>query len=125
MRAEQSNPNPHEVKLNTQNNHQDDTPKGDLLVALIALVARFRLGSVCHTSTLEEKVPYMEAMHGLYRHSQCDWGDLTMDDIAENEFSLQNGLRLLSVYTTQTGVKFWIITEADRSLTTILLPEDY
>lgn len=59
------------------------------------------------------------------RHAHGDWGDLDADDIAENEFSLASGLRLLSKYTLSTGTVIWIITEADRSVTTILLPEEY
>ena len=49
----------------------------------------------------------------------------TDEDRSENEYSLEHGCRLLSVYHTSAGVKFWIITEADRSATTILLPEEY
>jgi hypothetical protein len=59
------------------------------------------------------------------RHLKGDWGDLDADDIQENEFSLVNGLRLLSVYSLLDGAWIWIITEADRSVTTILLPSEY
>ena len=53
-------------------------------------------------------------------------GETSTNTIAkENELSLKEGFRLLSVYYTKNGTKFWIITEADRSATTILLPEDY
>jgi hypothetical protein len=61
----------------------------------------------------------------LKRHVQGDWGELDAHDVAENEYSLQRGLRLLSVYTLSDGTRFWIITEADRSVTTVLLPEEY
>ena len=61
----------------------------------------------------------------LARHAKGDWGELSADDIAENEFSLKNGFRLLSSYITAAGVKIWVITEEDRSLTTVLLPDDY
>jgi hypothetical protein len=47
------------------------------------------------------------------------------DDRKENELSLEKGFRLLSVYQSADGVKFWVITEADRSVTTVLMPEDY
>ena len=60
----------------------------------------------------------------LLRHVQGDWGDLCEEDRAENEFSVKNGFRILSSYTTQYG-KLWVITEADRSATTFLLPEEY
>ena len=61
----------------------------------------------------------------LKRHSDGDWGEVPPEDAAENEFSLTRHLRLMSVYTLSTGVQIWIITEADRSSTCILLPEEY
>ena len=66
-----------------------------------------------------------EATEFLRRHVAGDWGDLDEADRQENEKSLKNGFRLLSAYRSITGIRFWIITEADRSLTTVLLPEDY
>jgi hypothetical protein len=60
----------------------------------------------------------------LARHATGDWGDLCEQDRHENELSLQHGWRIVSSYTV--GEKcIWVITEADRSVTTILLPEDY
>lgn len=59
------------------------------------------------------------------RHIKGDWGDLDDDNKEENEFSLQRGLRLLSAYRLKDGTRIWIITEADRSVTTILLPTEY
>jgi len=61
----------------------------------------------------------------LCRHQYGDWGDLGEGDKAENDFSVANGLRILSAYHTPDGEKFWIITEADHSATTILLPSEY
>ena len=61
----------------------------------------------------------------LTRHAARDWGELDREDIRENEYSLAHGFRLLSSYTTAAGEKLWIITEADRSATTLLLPEEY
>jgi len=61
----------------------------------------------------------------LRRHQHGDWGDMSAEDVQENEFSLQNGFRLMSSYMLQDGTKIWVITEADRSVTTILLPEEY
>lgn len=61
----------------------------------------------------------------LARHAKGDWGELSADDVAENEFSLKNGFRLLSSYATANGQKIWVITEEDRSLTTVLLPDEY
>jgi len=61
----------------------------------------------------------------LRRHQCGDWGELDAEDRAENDFSVRNNLRLLSAYHTPYGAKFWIITEADRSATTVLLPSEY
>ena len=61
----------------------------------------------------------------LDRHSRGDWGELDEHDRHENEWSLVHRCRLLSAYHLRDGTKIWIITEADRSATTILLPEEY
>jgi hypothetical protein len=61
----------------------------------------------------------------LERHLAGDWGELSPEDIRENELSLQHGWRLLSAYTLKNGTKIWIITEATRESTTILLPSEY
>ncbi len=61
----------------------------------------------------------------LDRHVCGDWGEVDEDDARENEFSIEHDLRLMSVYTLKTNVRIWIITEADRSATTILLPDEY
>jgi hypothetical protein len=61
----------------------------------------------------------------LIRHVTGDWGDLVAEDIRENEYSLKHGLRIFSSYHLSTGVKLWIITEHDRSVTTFLLPSEY
>ena len=60
----------------------------------------------------------------LARHMQCDWGDLCDEDKQENEFSFDKHLRLFSAYENDTE-KIWIITEADRSVTTVLYPDEY
>lgn len=61
----------------------------------------------------------------LHRHAAGDWGELCEEDRRENELSLREGFRVLSAYRTAKGVKLWVITEADRSATTVLLPEEY
>jgi hypothetical protein len=61
----------------------------------------------------------------LVRHATGDWGDLSAEDKQENEFSLKEGLRLFSAYECSGLPKIWIITEADRSATTVLFPEEY
>ena len=61
----------------------------------------------------------------LGRHVTGDWGELPEEDCKENELSLKNGFRILSAYRLRSGKKIWVITEADRSATTIPLPEEY
>ena len=61
----------------------------------------------------------------LEKHQKGDWGIVGKEDSRENEFSVKNGFRILSAYKTQNDIKLWIITEADRSSTTILLPSEY
>jgi hypothetical protein len=61
----------------------------------------------------------------LRRHASGDWGDVPEEDAEENERALQRGYRILSAYQLQDGTKLWVITEADRSSTCILLPEEY
>jgi hypothetical protein len=61
----------------------------------------------------------------LTRHAAGDWGELDQEDIRENEYSVARGFRLLSSYTTAANEKLWIITAADRSSTTLLLPDEY
>lgn len=61
----------------------------------------------------------------LARHARGDWGDIGPEDRKENEYAVSRCLRLLSVYSDRNGTRFWVITEADRSATTVLLPDDY
>jgi hypothetical protein len=61
----------------------------------------------------------------LSRHLRGDWGDLCQDDKTENELSLKYGFRLMSSYQITDTERLWIITEADRSVTTLLLPAEY
>jgi hypothetical protein len=86
---------------------------------------KFPLGQTVATANAIASVPADEILVALSRHVQGDWGDVGEEDRKENELSLTRGFRLLSVYHTQAGVKFWIITEADRSVTTVLMPSDY
>jgi hypothetical protein len=90
-------------------------------------VTRFALGQTFITPGAQEAIQIagQTEIEFLRRHMSGDWGDLSTDDIAENEFSLTEGLRLLSSYQTGKGQQLWIITEADRSATTILLPSEY
>jgi hypothetical protein len=61
----------------------------------------------------------------LMRHLTGDWGDVAEHDRKENELSVKEGFRILSAYALSNGTKLWLITEADRSATTFLLPDEY
>jgi hypothetical protein len=88
---------------------------------------RFTLGQIVGTPGALEalKQADQQFVELIARHVTGDWGEVPDEDKAENEFSLEHGLRLMSAYTLNNGVKVWVITEQDRSATTILLPEEY
>jgi hypothetical protein len=88
---------------------------------------RFPLGRVVATPGAIEtmEAANINSFDLLARHHQGDWGDLTADDKRENEFSVNKPLRIFSSYKISDSDKVWIITEADRSATTLLLPSEY
>ena len=86
--------------------------------------SKFPLGLIVMTANAAQRLDAAAVLDGLRRHAAGDWGDIPPEDIKENELSLKEGFRLLSVYGTGER-RFWIITEADRSVTTVLLPQDY
>lgn len=88
---------------------------------------RFKAGQVCATPGALEALKSAEQspVDFLGRHVTGDWGDVCKEDREANEEALEHQLRLLSSYRTREGVKLWVITEADRSVTTLLLPEEY
>src|SRR5712691_3802792 len=90
-------------------------------------VTRFALGQTFITPGAEEalQVAGQTAIEFLRRHMSGDFGELSDHYLRYNEFSLSEGFRLLSNYRTGKGQQVWIITEADRSSTTILLPSEY
>ena len=89
--------------------------------------ALFPLGQVVATpGALAEMEASGESLFSyLQRHLSGDWGEIDAHDRRENELSLREGFRLMSVYTLSNGIRFWIITEADRSSTCVLLPDEY
>jgi hypothetical protein len=66
-----------------------------------------------------------DLMNIIRRHAAGDWGTVGPEDRRANERALRDGSRLLSAYLLRDGTKVWVITEADRSATTILLPDEY
>ncbi len=85
----------------------------------------FPLGQIVITPSALDRLNAADAYTCLGRHARGDWGDLPPEDIQENELSLKENFRLFSAYTDRNATRFYIITEADRSATTLLLPEDY
>lgn len=90
-----------------------------------APLPKFEPGILLTTPGAQAAVPPEELLTCLCRHLTGDWGEVCPADAEENELSLREGFRLLSAYTASNGTRFWVITEADRSATTVLLPEEY
>jgi hypothetical protein len=86
---------------------------------------RFPLGQIFATPGVLEEVHPEDRLASLARHAAGDWGNLDEDDRIENELAVMRGFRLFSVYQDRNRVKFYLITEADRSATTFLLPSEY
>ena len=91
------------------------------------MIAMFSLGRIVATPGALRALERANQSAALFlaRHAGGDWGELDREDVRENEYSLAHGFRLLSSYTTSAGEKLWVITEADRSASTLLLPEEY
>lgn len=89
------------------------------------LPAKFLLGRVVATPNALAQIPNNEILQALSRHERGDWGTLDPEDRDVNENSLKHGGRLFSRYVSTANVAFHIITEWDRKVTTVLLPEDY
>ncbi|MDR3560785.1 MAG: hypothetical protein P4N59_05000 [Negativicutes bacterium] len=87
--------------------------------------AKFRLGRIVSTPGALARLTQEDILLGIQRHQAGDWGDLDNEDRQANDQALVNGTRILSVFHAVNGTTFWLITEADRAVTTVLLPEDY
>ena len=85
---------------------------------------RFPLGQLAITSNASLRLTTEEVLTALRRHACGDWGDLCPEDTLANDMAVEHGGRLLSAYGHGEH-RFWLITEADYSSTTVLLPEDY
>ena len=97
------------------------------LVQELQRPGKFELGQLVMTPGADEtlRAALQEPLEFLLRHKNGDWWELPEEDVRENEWSLENGARLFSAYQTRTEEKLWVITECDRSVTTLLLPEEY
>ena len=86
---------------------------------------KFSPGCVAITANAAQNLSDDEVTTALRRHLRGDWGELDPYDRQENERALREGGRLLSVYHNSKGLRFYVLTEPDRSATTLLMPEDY
>jgi hypothetical protein len=93
--------------------------------AITISIAVMRLGRIVSTPNALQFLTDEDILSAIQRHQAGDWGDLSDDDRAANDTALVQGTRIVSAYNAGNGIRFWIITEADRSVTTVLLPEDY
>lgn len=84
-----------------------------------------KLGRTVITPNALERLSDEDVSDALRRHSRGDWGDITPADRDENALAMREGFRLFSVYHDRNGAEFWVITEADRTVTTVLMPDDY
>jgi hypothetical protein len=92
---------------------------------VIALATpKFPLGQTVITANAQATLDAGCVQQALIRHARGDWGELCPEDARSNADALKHGGRLMSVYR-QGGKRFWIITESDRSVTTVLMPLDY
>ena len=99
------------------------------------LTSSFSMGQVVATSSISSLVSSDLSFHtfiytSLMRHESCDWGEVSKEDQISNELALASGSRLFSVYECSEahsfqGDRIWVITEADRSVTTVLWPGEY
>jgi hypothetical protein len=88
-------------------------------------MTKFPSGKIVITPNAMNTLSPRDVQAALARHFSGDWGDVDQRDQKDNALSLLKGYRLFSAYHAADGAKFWIITEADRSATTVLLPDDY
>jgi hypothetical protein len=88
-------------------------------------MAVIKLGRIVATPHALEYITQDDVLAAIQRHQAGDWGDVSVEDRAANNRAMAEDTRILSSYQAGNGIKFWIITEADRSSTTVLLPEDY
>lgn len=96
-------------------------PQGGLVIP----DAKFSLGRVVMTPAALQALTPIDVVNALSRHVTGDWGDVCPEDREKNELSLRERLTVLSIYHTKSGTKYWVLTEFEIAVTTVLLPEDY
>ncbi len=111
--------------MSNQSNGKYSGNRENFPILAVMIEAKFQFGATTATTRVMDTIDPDDAMVALMRHGRGDWGDVNEEDWKANNQALKDGGRLLSVYRSLERIRFWIITEADRSATTILLPEDY
>ncbi|MES2466351.1 MAG: hypothetical protein V4675_03530 [Verrucomicrobiota bacterium] len=86
---------------------------------------RFQLGEIYTTPGVRAAMTTDEIAAALARHLSGDWGEICAEDAATNEDAVEGGGQIMSLYTSASGIVYWVITESDRSVTTLLLPAEY
>ena len=119
-------------KVEPPTNSRDNKELHDQVLGLLKKVVKFQVGLLTVTSGVLATVAPDFAMDCLIRHASGDWGELGPEDAAANDAAVEHGARILSSYPIpdETGnlqhpYRLWIITEADRATTTLLLPSEY
>ncbi len=92
---------------------------------VLLIESKFPIGQLVVTAGAKEVLSHHDFETAMNSHASGEWGDLDKEDRKANDQALERGGRLLSAYESEHGGRFYIITEADRSYTTILLPEEY
>lgn len=105
----------------------DDSNDFDLRMEVVVFrTGKFSLGEIVTTPAAAECLAPGDIRRALDRHARCDWGDVDEHDWQANTESVEHGGRILSAYHADAnGERFWVITEADRSVTTVLFPNEY
>lgn len=91
----------------------------------IALFAKFPLGDVAVTALAASRIPARAIMGAVIRHATADWGTLDPNEGRRNEIALEYGFFVVSRHRTSTGLEFVVVTENDRTLTTVALPQEW
>ena len=86
---------------------------------------KFILGEIVVTSGALRKLPHEDITAAVRKHAQGDWGELDFENAQLNDLRIQEGGPIASIYRASNGVKFYVLTESNRALTTVLLPEEY
>ncbi len=94
-------------------------------MSIAELAKLFPMGIVVVTPGAHSKLSADDILASLFRHMHGDWGNLDEHDWRANEDAVEYGGRIFSQYARRDGSNYWIITECDRSVTTVLLPSEY